>query len=285
MRTVGIVVNVHKELAHSQVGELIDWLESRQIGIKILEEDAELVGRPDLISPPEDLKRLCDLVIALGGDGTLLRAARLIGEKGIPILGVNLGSLGFLTEIVVEELYTALEGTLAGRFMVQERMTLEASLRSEEYHVTALNDVVISMGASCRMLVLTVYLGDEYVCSYSADGVIVATPTGSTAYSLAAGGPIVHPTMRALIISPICPHSLGVRPMIVSPDDAIRVDLEPEGGDAVLTADGQVRYPLAEGESIVLRKGRYPVRLIVSPSRSFYEILKTKLRWGGKWER
>ena len=222
-----------------------------------------------------------DLVVAIGGDGTILRTAREL-RGTVPILGVNLGRLGFLAEVSTEELEEAFGEVLDGRVRVEERTGLSAYAEGEREGFFAVNDVVLERGASPRMMEVRVFVEGELLGSYLADGVILATPTGSTAYSLSAGGPIVHPGLDALILTPICPHSLSVRPMVLPPDEEVVVRVRSDRGeDMALTVDGQVRCGLHPEDTVRVRRAEEKVRLVAFPDRSFYSVLRTKLLWGG----
>ena len=227
-----------------------------------------------------------DLVIVLGGDGTLLAMAKAIAESGhdIPILAVNFGSLGFLTEITRPEIYESLDTVISGKATYDLRMMLHASAkRAGEPALThmALNDVVFSRTAISRMIELEVSVGDQFVTSVKADGLIVATPTGSTAYNLAAGGPIVHPSMDALVLTPIAPHTLTNRPIVIPADREVRVkSAGTNAGDEVfVTVDGQTGFALHEGDAIAITRAERPIRLIRATSRSYFEVLRQKLKW------
>lgn len=222
------------------------------------------------------------MVIAFGGDGTILAAARAIGVHKTPILGVKIGSLGFLAEVASEELLTVMEKIERGGFRLEERMVLEATVANRKFF--ALNDVVIDKGASPRIIQLSVYVGDEYVSTSTADGLIVATPTGSTAYSLSAGGPIVNPAMKAIIITPICPHILANRPMVISAEETFTVEIKSEDAEVKFTVDGQENLALRSGDRVQIKKADHSVRLIKSSDRSFYDLLRTKLKWGMREE-
>ncbi len=233
--------------------------------------------------PGGSIPSLVEMIIVLGGDGTLISVARQVGDLGTPILGVNLGSLGFLTEITLGELYPVLEQVLQGEFSVSTRMMLDAVVRRDarvigRYRV--LNDVVINKGALARIIDMEGWVDDAYLTTFKADGMIISTPTGSTGYSLAAGGPIVHPNLHCLVISPICPHMLTNRPLIVSDEAIIRIEVKFQDEDVVFTADGQVGMPLQGGDVVEVRKSRATTRLVNSPSRDYFQILRTKLRWG-----
>jgi NAD+ kinase len=217
-----------------------------------------------------------------------LRAARAVGDRLIPVFGVNVGSLGFLTEVTVDEMYDALAGILGGRYRCEDRMNLDASVTRDGREIAqyaALNDVVINKGALARVIEMKTTVDGQYVAVYTADGLIVSTPTGSTAYSLSAGGPIVNPVMDAIIVTPICPHTLAVRPMILSAEQEFSVELwaghglegEPE---VKLTIDGQVGFDLVSGDTMTFRRSRQRTRLVLSGKRSFYEVLRGKLKWG-----
>jgi NAD+ kinase len=225
-------------------------------------------------------------VVVLGGDGTLLGMADCIGEagSGIPILGVNFGSLGFLTEVTLPELYRSLEAALNGRARVEDRLMLRATtVRGGRTFARsiALNDAVITKTARSRMIDLSVYVGDEFVTRVKADGLIIATPTGSTAYNLAAGGPIVQPTVDALLLTPIAPHTLTNRPVVIPSTSPVRVQPNMEERDEVfLTFDGQQGFQLQAGDEVTVRRGDRPLRLIKPSSRSYFEVLRTKLKWG-----
>lgn len=235
---------------------------------------------------PEELPRLVDMLIVLGGDGTLLSAARLVSGSGrdIPILGVNLGSLGFMAELSLQELYEYIHKAASGRLESEERMMLSISIfrggrRSERYVV--LNDAVINKGALARMLGLEIWVDDAYLTSLKSDGLIVSTPTGSTAYSLSAGGPIIHPSIHCFVLTPICPHTLSNRPIALPDSSVVRVRLVSRSEDVVLTLDGQIGCPLGRDDVVEIKKSRYRLRLLRHPKKDYYEILRTKLGWGG----
>jgi NAD+ kinase len=218
----------------------------------------------------------------LGGDGTLLSVARRTGA-GVPILGVNMGELGFLTEVAEAEAMHMLRRVLAGDFEIDRRMTLAATLERggrARQRFRALNDVVVSNGALARIVRCAVSVDGLPFTSYRADGLIVATPTGSTAYSLSVGGPIVEPTVEVLLVSPISPHTLSNRPVVLRPQAVVRIEIEAGQQDAILTVDGQEGTPLAGGDVVVVRRGREPVSLVRSPDRTHYDVLRSKLGWG-----
>ncbi len=289
IRSVGIVANKRKPDIERIITDLVSWLGSSGISVSVWDELAEIAKDCEPLAL-EDLGSKSELVIALGGDGTLLTAARAVGSASIPILGVNIGSLGFLTEVSLEEMYDALEHILKGEYEWEDRMNIDASVWRQGKIVssfTGLNDIVINKGALSRVIELRMEADDHYLATYTADGLIVSTPTGSTAYSLSAGGPIVNPAMDAIIATPICPHTLAVRPMILAPEQTLRVTLW--AGDSVhgkpevkLTVDGQIGFDLSSGDRIDFTKSNRRTRLILSGYRSFYEVLRQKLKWGDR---
>ncbi len=224
-----------------------------------------------------------DLCVVVGGDGTLLSAARAIAGTPRPILGINLGGLGFMAETGPEEADSVLNDVLAGRYTIGRRMTLEVSLLRAgrtAARQAVLNDVVISKTALSRMIDLNLTIDRQAVTRYRADGLIVSTPTGSTAYSLSAGGPIIHPEMSALLITPICPHTLSLRPLVVPDRSKVEVTLDPGDADVYLTLDGQVGHPLRVGDRVRVRQGPHPVLMVHSRRNNYFEVLRRKLRWG-----
>ncbi|MBN1573639.1 MAG: NAD(+)/NADH kinase [Deltaproteobacteria bacterium] len=283
MKKIGIVAKKNKPEAIDTVRGLIPFLKDRGIETILDNETASLTGESSSFNI-EDVPKSSDLIIVLGGDGTLLYAARLVGKSEIPILGVNLGSLGFLTEIALEELNETIEKVISGDFRIEERMMLKAEIptadgKKSEYSV--LNDVVINKGVLARIINLEVMVNGAYLTTYNADGLIVSTPTGSTGYSLSAGGPVVHPTLSAIIINPICPHTLTNRPILVPEESKIEIRLLSGDGTVYVTLDGQVGVDFPEGRTITVSKSKRKVRLIEPPERDYYDVLRTKLRWGG----
>jgi len=280
IRTVGLVAKYQEPKAAEMVRWLVPWLKQR--GKRVLVENG--LGRNGAVScTKKQMAAKADLIISLGGDGTLLNIAPLVERPDVPILGVNLGGLGFITEVAVDELEAVLRKTLDGDYQVEQRMTLEVRVRGKRgpaHKFRVLNDAVITKGARSRIIDLETYVGDDYLCTYRADGLIVSTPTGSTAYSLAAGGPIVEPALGAIILSPICPHTLTNRPIVVPNKGTIRVTLRSFGDTVILTPDGQQGVRLNNGDKVEARDYGLPVSLIKLPSRSYYEILRNKLKWG-----
>ena len=280
IQTVGLVAKYQEPKAAEMVGWLVPWLERR--GKKVFVEDG-LEGRGGISCAKKEIATQADLIISLGGDGTLLNIAPLVERPDVPILGVNLGGLGFITEVAADELESVLSRTLEGNYEVEKRMTLKVRVQSKkgkpcEFRV--LNDCVIAKGARSRIIDLETYIGRNYLCTYRADGLIISTPTGSTAYSLAAGGPILEPTLGAIVLSPICPHTLTHRPIVVPGNAAIHVTLRSFGDTVILSPDGQQGVRLHNGDKVEARDYGVPVALIKIPSRSYYEILRDKLKWG-----
>lgn len=283
IQNVAIFAKVHDPRCLGIAGDLITWLEER--GCIPLPE-AELtrqLGYPKALTA-EEIREQAELVVVLGGDGTLISVARLFSGKDVPIVGINLGSLGFLTEITVEELYTRLEKCLEGNPRVSDRMMLEITLHREGQAIekcNVLNDVVINKGALARIVDLETKVNRHFLTTYKADGLIVSTPTGSTGYNLSAGGPIIHPQMSCIVITPICPHTLTNRPIVLPDESIVSITVTSSFDDKVyLTLDGQVGYKLKQGDSIEVRKGLKTTALVMSRSRDYFEILRTKLKWG-----
>ena len=280
IRTVGLVAKYQERKAAQMVRWLIPWLKKR--GKKVCVENGLARAGAQSCSKKE-MALKADLIISLGGDGTLLNIAPLVERPEVPILGVNLGALGFITEVAVDELEPVLSKTLSGDYEVEKRMTLEVRVLGKNgrpHKFRVLNDVVIAKGARSRIIDLETYIGKDYLCTYRADGLIVSTPTGSTAYSLAAAGPILEPTLGAIVLAPICPHTLTHRPIVVPSNAVIRVTLRSFGDTVILIPDGQPGIRLNNGDRVEARDYGLPVSLIKLPSRSYYEILREKLKWG-----
>ena len=288
IKRVGIVLKPHQPQALKTICDLTLWLGQRGI---------ELAGGPEIEREriqhetgcavkeveSDQLAATVDLVLVLGGDGTMIATARLIGDAEVPVLGVNYGGLGYLTEFRIEELYDALEMILAGNYRLDKRVMLSVELHGVEGDVfrnSVLNDVVINKSALARIIEIEAYLNKQYVSSFRADGLIVSTPTGSTAYNLSAGGPIIFPSMNAVVITPICPFTLSNRPLVVPDDALIELLMKTEQEDVVLTLDGQVGHPLKVGDRVVIRKSRTPFNLIQPSNRNYFDVLRDKLRWG-----
>jgi NAD+ kinase len=285
---VGLVAKHRVEAAAGVLVELATWLEARRIRPVFDIDTAELAGISGRYqtTTKEDLPKACDLIVLLGGDGTLIGMARRIARAAVdvPVAGVNFGSLGFLTEITLDDLYPSLEAVLAGTAPVEERMMLEAqTVRQGKVfaHELVLNDVVITKGALSRIIELSVGIGDDHVMRVRSDGLIVATPTGSTAYNLAAGGPIVHPVVDAVLLTPIAPHMLTNRPLVVSGSSEISIQPDMNGNEEVfVTFDGQSGHALQENDVIQIRRAERPLRLVRFASRSYFDVLRQKFKWG-----
>jgi NAD+ kinase len=260
---------------------LAAWLDERGVDVRLDAETAAALGRSDG-TPRERLPADVDLVIVAGGDGTLLSLARVAAPLQIPILGVNFGSLGFLTELQPDEIFTGMEVVLRGGYTIEERQTLrvrhEQPQGRREYAL--LNDAVIAKSALARMITLELRVDGAEVATYNSDGLIVATPTGSTAYNLSAGGPILDPRMTAFVITPICPHTITYRPLVVPGSVRVEVSLRSPGEEVYLTLDGQIGAPFGTEDSLAIDNHPQPVRLVRVSQRSFFEVLRSKLRWG-----
>jgi NAD+ kinase len=286
---VGIVAKSHLQAATRHLVEVEAWLAARHVAAVFETATAALLPAPEVPRAVADKAALVSragLVLVLGGDGTLLSMADCIAHAGrrVPILGVNFGSLGFLTEVTLPELYPALDAALAGRAHVEERLMVRATiLRPSAPSQTgvAVNDVVVNKAAPSRLINLSVFVGDEFVTNVRADGLIIATPTGSTAYNLSAGGPIVEPSVDALVLTPIAPHTLSNRPIVIPASATVRVKpVMSERDDAFITLDGQAGFDLQAGDEISVKRADEPMRLIRPATRSYFEVLREKLNWG-----
>jgi NAD+ kinase len=281
---IGIIARPRKSNLAKTVPPLLDWLAKRGIAALYDEETAaSLPAGSAAGSTREHVAANSRLLLVLGGDGTLLAAARVAALHGIPILPINMGSLGFLTSFTVDELYPALEDTLAGRYTVSERVMLRVNLERDGQIINTqrvLNEAVINKGALARMIDLELRIDQDFVCRYRADGLIVATPTGSTAYSLSAGGPIVHPTVESFVITPICPHTLSDRPVVVRDSACIEMKLLANTESVFLTLDGQKGIVLQATDFVRIVRAQEMLRLIQPLRKSYFEILRSKLKWG-----
>jgi len=282
IRKVAIVAKVGTPAGPRMAEEMGAWLEQRDVAVLYESKTAIAVGCDDGISR-ENLPRDVDLVIVAGGDGTLLSVARSAAPLGLPILGVNLGSMGFLTELQPDELFSGLETVLDGRYTVEERQTLRVRpvRQGHAYAEHALlNDAVIAKSALARMITISVKIDGEEVATYTSDGLIVSTPTGSTAYNLSAGGPILDPRLSAFVLAPICPHTMTHRPLVVPGSVTIELFLRSASEAVYLTLDGQIGLPLENDDSVTIDRHPEPVRLVRVTGRGYFEILRRKLRWG-----
>ena len=281
VKKIGIVVKADAK-ATKKADELENWLRSKDIDVvrkENLPPKRRIADKEKSFAPADLL-----YIFVLGGDGTFLSAVRWIGDQNIPIIGVKFGEVGFLAETVEENLFSAAEAVLNNQFNIEPRMRLLVKVfRGEEElaRETVFNDIVINKGALARLAHIETYINDHYLTTYSADGLIVATPTGSTAYSLAAGGPIIHPAVPGILMTPICPFTLTNRPLIVPDSSSIKIRLGKKSSDIMLTFDGQAGLEINEEHTIVIQKGFYPVNMITLPGQQYFDVLKAKLRWSG----
>jgi NAD+ kinase len=284
-KKIGVIIGPQKPEAWDVVRDLGIWCESRGIELKarVVKETARLVQCALLAEANGKLAEDLDLLVTLGGDGTMIGAARFVGDRQIPVLGINFGFLGYLTEFTLNELFTALEGLPDGNFHLDQRMLLDVKLTRSGKEIEShrgLNDAVISSGAPVRMIEVESLINGMFVNSFRADGMIVATPTGSTAYSLSAGGPIVHPSMSAILLTPICPHLLSNRPVVVPGDSVVDLYFRRPKEDLMLTIDGQVSIHLKYGDQVTVQRSQTTFDLIRPTNRNYFEVLRTKLKWG-----
>jgi NAD+ kinase len=283
IRKIGIIANITKEKSHEYAVHLREWLLQRGLEVFFDEAIAFRIGE----STGMERKKLAaavDMVVVFGGDGTMLRAARSVCEFNVPILGINIGGLGYLTEVYLDEMFTALERVLAGDVRTEKRMMLDVWITRHGEIVgegSVLNEIVINRDNLSRIVELETAIDDRHLATFKADGLIIATPTGSTAYSLSAGGPIIFPEQDAMILNPICPHTLTNRPVILPEAAMVKVTLWTKERGATLTLDGQVAFTLKSGDVVEVRKSRFVTILVASPHRDYLEILRTKLGWGG----
>lgn len=283
IETVGIVVKPGQADALKTARELAEWLGSR--GLKVAGEPhcpAEAIDQSDSLAGAE-LCSSSDLIVVLGGDGTMISTARLVGDSEALVLGINYGSLGYLTDFRIEEMYEALEAIFAGNYEIDRRVMLRAEHwrnESKQAEGRVLNDVVINKAALARIIEIEVKLNGHFVNAFRADGLIVSTPTGSTAYNLSAGGPIVYPSMNALVLTPICPFSLTNRPIVIPDTANVELELKNENEGVVLTLDGQIGYALSSGDTVRIRKSSTTFNLVQPPNRNYFDVLRNKLKWG-----
>ena len=288
IKRIGIVLKPHQPEALKTICELVVWLAERNI---------TLVGGPEIERERIEHQTGCgvdqlesekiaagvDLILVLGGDGTMIATARLVGDQEVPVLGVNYGGLGYLAEFRIEELYTALESILSENYRLERRVMLAVELKrgnAPPQLNRVLNDVVINKSALARIIEIEAYLNHQFVNSFRADGLIVSTPTGSTAYNLSAGGPVIFPSMNAVVITPICPFTLSNRPIVVPDDAEIELLLKTDNEEVALTLDGQVGFPLKVEDRVAIRKSRTTFNLIQPMNRNYFDVLRDKLRWG-----
>jgi NAD+ kinase len=288
IKRIGVVVKPHQPDALETLCRLTTWLNER--GIK-------LVGLPDIereriehqtgctveVVADADIAKQVDLMLVLGGDGTMIATARMVSDTEVPVMGVNYGGLGYLAEFPLEDLFPALEGVREGKYRIQQRLMLSVELWRGEELVTrnrVLNDVVVNKSALARIIEIEAYLNQQFVNLFRADGLIVATPTGSTAYNLSAVGPIIYPSMKAIVITPICPFTLSNRPIVVPDDSEIEVRLMTKNEEVALTLDGQVGFELQAADRVLIRKSNTAFNLVQPPNRNYFDVLRNKLKWG-----
>ncbi|NOZ61538.1 MAG: NAD(+) kinase [Calditrichaeota bacterium] len=282
----GVSGNTTKELVKSVIPQLLRWFADRRIKFILDQELANFLQLNGAVETGQlsEFCRSCDVVLSFGGDGTILSTARTVGKSATPILGVNLGGLGFLTEVGVDELYPTLENIIHGEMSIIDRKLLKAAVvrgrHREKYY--ALNDVVVDRGGFSRVIRLDVYIDDSYLNSYLGDGVIVATPTGSTAYSMSASGPILFPNVNCTIINPICPHTLSVRPVVIHDRSVVKIIPDLRESIITMSVDGQIsqQFPKGDHVEIILKKAEFSIRCIQKESKNFNELLRKKLNWG-----
>jgi NAD+ kinase len=284
IKTVGIISRPRREDIARFVPPLVKWLQAHGAEVTCDSETSDCFGPLAVKTRKrEELPGCTDLLIVLGGDGTLLSAARLSAQHKVPILAVNLGGLGFLTTVSQDEIYLILEEIFNGKHRVSERVMLEAEIVREGAVIRrqiALNDAVLNKAALARIMDLELRVDGEYVTTYKSDGLIISSPTGSTAYSLAAGGPIVYPTVEAFIVTPICPHTLTNRPLVIPDSATIEVEFKAEDDAVFLTLDGQIGIELVRGDQIRMRKAAEKLLLVRPAKKTYYQILRNKLKWG-----
>jgi NAD+ kinase len=283
-KTIGVAANLGKPESRDRLLEVIELLNAANVKVLLEQEAATMAGRSGTSPALREIGPQSDLVIVLGGDGTLLRVARELEGAETPMLGVNLGGLGFLTSVRSDELKTAIAGVLAGRYEISRRFTIETALlragKRLETH-QALNDAVLARGAFSRIVRLRVSIDDELLTEYVCDGMIFATPTGSTAYSLSAGGPILLPGARAVIVTPICPHALSNRSVIAGADSVVKCLIVDGAGQLMMTVDGQVQVRMQVGDELEVRKSARTVQLVTPVGQTYFDVLRQKLKWSG----
>ncbi len=279
--TFGIIANTQISRIRDVLPEFLDWIEKQGPKVLLCDDLQTLVNRPrERFLPPDRLAQESDMILSFGGDGTLLSTARRIGRHSTPILGVNLGGLGYLAEISLEDLYPRIRELLEGSFLIEERMVLTCRVEGSDRDYYALNDIVISKGAFPRVVHIRTTIDGRYLNTYVGDGLIIATPTGSTAYSLSSGGPIIEPGLRVIIVNPISPHTLADRPIVIGDDKEIEVRVAGREDEIILVADGQVECSLKYGDVVLVRRADYAVKLVLFGDKFFYDVLREKLKWG-----
>ncbi|NLX71294.1 MAG: NAD(+)/NADH kinase [Clostridiales bacterium] len=279
MNKIGIIPNLSKDLGGDQTRLVIKKIRDKGLEALVMPDIYEIVGSGSMVESNDFFKE-SDILIVLGGDGTLLNAARQSCSFGIPILGINIGRLGFLTEIEISDIDKALDSLVANEYYVEKRMMLKASIlkeNNEHIELTALNEIAIAKASFARIIHLKVFINDEFVNYYPADGILVSSPTGSTAYSLSAGGPIISPRMKCLLLTPICPHALNARPIVTHQNDLIRIIIDDKTRDVFLTIDGQKGVPVKKGDIIHIGKADVETQLVRINKHNFFDVLREKL--------
>lgn len=284
MLKIGIIPNMEKDKDLILTENITNWLMEKKAEVMLNKNFATLIAKSELGFNNEEIFENADAIIVLGGDGTLLNIARQSASYEVPLFGINLGHLGFLTEVEAEDMYLALEKLISGEYEIERRMMLEATVEKDSIQLEksiALNDVGITKGPFARIISLGIYINDNFVDLYSADGIVISSPTGSTAYSLSAGGPIVSPDVKVLIITPICPHTLHSRSIVVSNEDVVKIEVCENNTEVMLTLDGQQGYKVKSGDIVTVRQSQYYTNLVKLKGRSFFQVLRQKMseRW------
>lgn len=277
--TIGLLVNRERPAARRFVSGLVNWLKTRRLEPVLTPDTARAFGLRTATATPAEIVRRAGLLVALGGDGTMLRAARLVGRRQTPIMGVNLGGLGFLTEFATTEARAGITAFVRGRHREERRMLLDCRYGRRRGYV--LNDCAFNMGPSGRVIKIVVSSGGVFINRFAGDGLVIATPTGSTAYSLAAGGPVLYPTMSAILLTPLAPHALAARPLVLPAEAGLEIELAPDSEPATLNLDGQQLWRIAPGRPVAIAAAGFHVRLVVPRNKTYYSILRDKLKWSG----
>lgn len=281
MKKIGIICKSGRKEPQEILQQLLPLLKQKGCETFVDADTAAALGINGFSR--SEIASLVDLVFVLGGDGTMLNVSRLVAEKGIPILGINLGSMGFITEVNRDDIFSAVDKMLQGGFEIEERLMLSAAIHRNGKKITeyiVLNDIVINKGALARIIDLETNINSNYVTTFKADGLIISTPTGSTAYSLSAGGPILYPTLESIVLTPICSHTLTNRPIVLPDDSKIEIIIKSLSEDVYLTLDGQVGFSLQRDDVIEINKANYKAKLLVPADHDYFKILRTKLKWG-----
>ncbi|MCL0067289.1 NAD(+)/NADH kinase [Thermodesulfovibrionales bacterium] len=278
---IGIICKIGVAEPAEILKEILPHLRNKGCTVFLDSETAELLNMDGY--PRSQIPSMADVIIVLGGDGTMLSVARIIDDKGVPMLGVNLGGLGFITDVNSDEIFDAIDKALSGSCPIENRIMLTASVCRHEEKIAnfiVLNDVVITKGALARIIDLEIYVNASYLTTFKADGLIISTPTGSTAYSLSAGGPILYPTLNSIVLTPICPHVLTNRPIVLPDDFTIKIILKADSEDVFLTFDGQEVFPLRRNDIVEVKKSEFTTKFIILSGRDYFQVLRTKLKWG-----